>query len=83
MAELAFVGSGVNQYQIWIGGSPNLERLAKPIIQKMHIDELEETLEPFFLSWKQDDSNISFGDHVAKMNQQSIMALLPGSSTEP
>ena len=34
MAELALVGSGLNQYQLWLGGSTNLQRLATPYLQK-------------------------------------------------
>lgn len=29
VAELAFVGDGPNSYQIWLGGSPSLTRLAE------------------------------------------------------
>ncbi len=31
MAELALVGSGINQYQLWLGGSPNLKKTSKTI----------------------------------------------------
>ena len=44
MAELAFVGSGVDQYQLWLGGSDNLQRLAKPYIQRMPLKNLEKEL---------------------------------------
>ena len=29
------VGDGVNQYQLWLGGTPNLTRLAEPYLEKM------------------------------------------------
>ena len=41
MAELALVGSGQNKYQLWLGGSKNLQRLAKPYLQRMKLDDLE------------------------------------------
>ncbi|AAP99874.1 MULTISPECIES: NADPH-dependent assimilatory sulfite reductase hemoprotein subunit [Prochlorococcus] len=83
MAELALVGSGVNQYQLWLGGSPNLQRLAKPYLQKMHIDKLEATLEPLFINWKQNSLETSFGDYISSLSDQLIMDLLSDSSTAP
>ena len=76
MAELALVGSGANQYQLWLGGSPNLERLAKPYLQKMDIDQLEKTIAPLLLSWKEADLGISFGDHIYNLGDQAINKLL-------
>ncbi len=75
MAELALVGSGLNQYQLWLGGSPNLERLAKPYLQKMKITDLEETLIPLFKAWKR-KINLSFGDYVNQLDNQTIVELL-------
>ncbi|MFM5887795.1 MAG: sulfite reductase, ferredoxin dependent, partial [Dolichospermum sp.] len=34
MAELGFVGSGTECYQVWLGGSPNQTRLAQPFVEK-------------------------------------------------
>ena len=45
MAELGFVGSAPDAYQIWLGGSPNQTRLAKTYIDKLHINDLEAELE--------------------------------------
>ena len=78
MAELALVGSGKNQYQLWLGGSSNLQRLAKPYLQRMPIDDLETTLEPLFKSWKNVSSKISFGDHVKSLGDQATLKLLTG-----
>ena len=44
MAELALVGSGQNKYQLWLGGSKNLQRLAKPYLQRMELEDLELSL---------------------------------------
>ena len=76
MAELALVGSGKNQYQLWLGGSNNLQRIAKPFIQRMKIDNLEKTIKPLFISWKKAGPNISFGDHMMSLGDQSINDLL-------
>jgi sulfite reductase (ferredoxin) len=54
MAELGFVGTGVDAYQLWLGGNFNSTRLAAPFIQSMPLAELETTLEPLFVYFKQD-----------------------------
>ncbi len=79
MAELALVGSGLNQYQLWLGGSTNLQRLATPYLQKMPINELEKTLEPLFLSWKDTGTSSSLGDHVTRLGSKSVLSLLTSS----
>ncbi len=83
MAELALVGSGADQYQLWLGGSPDLKRLAKPYLQKVNINQLEETLEPLLLSWKETHSDISFGDHIYSLDDKIINKLLQSTSTAP
>ncbi len=80
MAELALVGSGLNQYQLWLGGSTNLQRLGTPYLQKMPINELEKTLEPLFLSWKDTGTSSSLGDHVTKLGSESVMSLLTSNA---
>ncbi len=76
MAELALVGSGLNQYQLWLGGSRDLRRLATPYLQKMPINELETTLEPLFLSWKDTGKSSSLGDHVTRLGNENVLSLL-------
>ena len=76
MAELALVGSGVNQYQLWLGGSANLQRLAQPFLQRMPLDQLEQTIEPLLISWKQAGGRRSLGDHVEKLGDQAVSELL-------
>ena len=76
MAELALVGSGLNQYQLWLGGSKDLKRLAKPYLQKMPINQLEQTLDPLFLSWRDNGKSISLGDYVTSLGAESVLSLL-------
>ena len=80
MAELALVGSGLNQYQLWLGGSTNLKRLATPYLQKMPLNELEKTLEPLFLSWRNTGKKLSLGDHVTKIGNENVMSLLTSNA---
>ncbi len=73
MAELGFVGSAPNAYQLWLGGSPNQTRLAQPYMQKMNIDDLETTLEPMFAFFKKGrQSEESFGDFCDRMGFDAL-----------
>ncbi len=76
MAELALVGSGQNKYQLWLGGSKNLQRLAKPYLQRMELDNLEKTLEPLLIQWREFDSELDFGDFINTQDKSSILNIL-------
>ena len=76
MAELALVGSGLNTYQLWLGGSKNLQRLAKPYLQKMPLDDLEETIKPLLIDWEKSSSNKDFGDFIFDKGDSYIQSLL-------
>lgn len=52
LAELALVGQGPNQYQIWVAGSPVGTRVGQVLMDKMKIDDLESTVEPLFAAWR-------------------------------
>ena len=75
MAELALVGSGQNKYQLWLGGSKNLQRLAKPFLQRMELNDLEKTLQPLFDYWKK-SSDLDFGDFINTQDESYILNLL-------
>ena len=76
MAELALVGSGQNKYQLWLGGSKNLQRLAKPYLQRMELDDLEKTIQPLLEFWKKSSSEIDFGDFINNQKESFITNLL-------
>ena len=76
MAELALVGSGQNKYQLWLGGSKNLQRLAKPYLQRMDLDDLEKTLQPLLKGWKENSLEEDFGDFINNQNDNIILNLL-------
>ncbi len=76
MAELALVGSGPNSYQLWLGGTPNLQQLAKPFIQRMSLDDLESSIEPLLISWQKTSKFISFGEHITNLGDQAVTSLL-------
>jgi sulfite reductase (ferredoxin) len=75
LAELAFVGSFPESYQVWLGGAPNQTRLAQPYTEKMHINDLETFLTPIFAFFKQDrKADESFGDFCDRVGFDKIRA---------
>ncbi len=76
MAELALVGSGQNKYQLWLGGSKNLQRLAKPYLQRMELDDLEKTIQPLLEFWKKSSAEEDFGDFINNEKESFITNLL-------
>ena len=81
MAEIGLVGSGVDQYQLWLGGAPNLTRLASPYLEKMPLADLETTLEPLVLAWKEKGKpRSSFGNFVEQLGQDQVREVLAQAS---
>jgi sulfite reductase (ferredoxin) len=75
LAELAFVGSFPETYQVWLGGAPNQTRLAQPYTDKMHINDLESFLKPIFIYFKQEKmAGESFGDFCDRVGFDKIRA---------
>jgi sulfite reductase (ferredoxin) len=73
LAELAFVGNGPNLYQVWMGAAPNQTRLAQVFLEKMHVDDLEKTLEPVFVLFKKEkQSGENFGDFCDRIGFDAI-----------
>jgi sulfite reductase (ferredoxin) len=73
MAELGFVGSGPDTYQVWLGGSADQTRLAQPYVDRMSVHELETFLEPIFAYFKQDrQAGESFGDFCDRVGFDAI-----------
>jgi sulfite reductase (ferredoxin) len=75
LAELGFVGSGPNLYQIWLGASPHQTRLSQVYVDKMPLDDLEITLEPVFVFYKQNrNPKEAFGDFCNRIGLEAIRA---------
>lgn len=71
MAELALVGDGPESYQIWIGGSPGLTRLAIAVTNKVNWDDIDNYIEQLLIQWR--DNRIAkeaFGDYFARSGVQ-------------
>jgi len=80
MAEIGLVGSGVDHYQLWLGGTPNLAQLAEPYLERMPLEQLESTLEPLLLAWQQAGGRRSFGAFINTSGRERVLALLQGST---
>lgn len=73
LAELGFVGSQTDSYQLWLGASPNQNRLSQPYMDRLHINDLEKELEPIFAYFKQSRiGQESFGDFCDRKGFPSI-----------
>jgi sulfite reductase (ferredoxin) len=73
MAELGFVGSAPEKYQIWLGGTPNQTQLAQPYEQQLSIEDLETFFEPIFMFFKQNrQSKESFGSFCSRVGFAAI-----------
>ena len=73
MAELGFVGSAPDAYQIWLGGSPNQTNLAEPYLQKLLDKDIEKFLEPLFFYFKQERAEQeSFGQFCHRVGFESL-----------
>lgn len=73
LAELGFVGQKPGTYQIWLGAAPNQTRLSEPYLDSMPIEDLEKTLEPLFVLFKQQrQSGESFGDFCYRVGHDAL-----------
>ncbi len=73
MAELGFVGSAPNKYQVWLGGTPDQTQLAQPYEQKMPVDDLEDFFEPILVFFKQKrQAGESFGLFCSRIGFDAI-----------
>jgi sulfite reductase (ferredoxin) len=81
MAELGFVGSGNQEYQLWLGGNFPSTRLAQPFIQRLHLDQLEHHLEPLFICFQQNHlQHESFGDFCDRVGHDHLREYSAGYS---
>ncbi len=77
MAEIGLVGSAVDTYQLWLGGSHGLTRLASPYLEKMPLEKLEATLEPLLVAWRDEGGPRSrFGDFIERIGAERVTGLL-------
>jgi sulfite reductase (ferredoxin) len=73
MAELGLVGSAPESYQVWLGGSPHQTRLARPYLERLHDKDIETTLEPVFIFFRDGrKKGESFGDFCHRVGFEAL-----------
>ncbi len=76
LAEIGFVGKAPNSYQLWLGADPNQTRLAQVYTEKLAHQDLETTLEPLFVYFKQErklqPEPESFGDFCHRVGFEAL-----------
>jgi sulfite reductase (ferredoxin) len=73
LAELGFVGSAAESYQVWLGASRDQTRLSRAYMDRLHINELEAELEPIFVYFKQSrQPQEGFGDFCDRVGFDAI-----------
>jgi sulfite reductase (ferredoxin) len=73
MAEVGFVGSFPESYQVWLAGCPAQTRLAQVYTDRMHINDLETFFTPILEYFKRDRQlGEGFGDFCNRVGLASI-----------
>lgn len=73
MAELALVGDGPEMYQVWVGGSPRLTQLAKPLANKVKWTDINKTMEGLFRYWRDGrKADESFGEFCSRVGVEKL-----------
>lgn len=78
MAEVGLVGSAAGHYQLWLGGTPGLTTLARPVLDRLPLADLEAVLRPLLSCWVRTAATKSFGafcqDHTTEQLQDLLKA---------
>jgi sulfite reductase (ferredoxin) len=73
LAEVGFVGSFPESYQVWLAGCPAQTRLAQVYTDRMHINDLETFFTPMLEYFKRDRKpDEGFGDFCNRVGLESI-----------
>jgi sulfite reductase (ferredoxin) len=73
MAEVGFVGTGPNTYQIWLGGTPDQTQIAQAYVEKMAVEDLEAFFEPLFVNFKRNrQEGESFGTFCGRVGFDAL-----------
>ena len=84
MAELGFVGDTPQTYQLWLGGTPNQTDLARPFMDRMPIDQLEDHIEPIFAFYKTKRKKAeSFGEFCNRVGLEAIREFASNYDPQP
>ena len=83
-AELGIVGRSKRGYDIFVGGSPAGDRLARRLRTDVPLTEIPDLLRPLLERFSREvraDESTSFGDWAVRSDWDSLLALLPAVTT--
>ena len=76
LAELGFVGRTPGVYQVWLGGTSDGTKLARPFEESLRIENLEAFLEPIFVYFQANrELNESFGVFCNRIGLEKLQEL--------
>ena len=76
MAEVGLVGSAAGHYQLWLGGTPDLTTLARPVLDRLPLADLETVLRPLLNCWVRTAATKSFGAFCQNYTTEQLQDLL-------
>jgi sulfite reductase (ferredoxin) len=76
-AELGIVGRTKKNYDIYVGGSPAGDRLARVLRADVPLTAIPELLRPLLAAFANSDNDGSFGDWCVEQDWQWLESLLP------
>ena len=77
-AELGIVGRTKKNYDIFVGGSPAGDRLARLLRADVPLTDVPDLLRPLLETFSRSDGATSFGDWCVAQDWSALVALLPG-----
>ena len=80
-AELGIVGRTKRNYDIFVGGSPAGDRLARLLRADVPLPEVPELLRPLLDAFSHDAGTRSFGDWTVDQDWDHLQALLPPATS--
>jgi sulfite reductase (ferredoxin) len=84
MAELGFVGSAPDTYQIWLGGTPHQTALAQAYTDKLPLEDLEKFLEPLLVFFKAERQlGESFGEFCQRVGLEALRKFTQSYNPSP
>ncbi len=78
-AELGIVGRTKKNYDIFVGGSPAGDRLARLLRADVALTEVPELLRPLLDAFSRSDDGLSFGDWSVEQDWEHLQSLLPAA----
>ena len=80
-AELGIVGRTKKNYDIFVGGSPAGDRLARLLRADVLLADVPELLRPLLEAFAHDAGTRSFGDWIVEQDWEHLQTLLPAATS--